>query len=117
MIRLIRALFATPGAEPDAEGWATRYCAHQGLALLGGAALWSLMGQSGLILSLIGYAVWETAQWLPRRGWYLLADCVLDWCSWAAATAIIWALAAGWSVAPLVAASAATLAAGIWRRS
>ncbi|MDT9702009.1 hypothetical protein [Streptomyces sp. P17] len=120
MIRLIRDLFDTPGAEPDAEGWATRFCAHQGLAAL--VMLVLLVGAAPMValaMSLIGYAIWEAAQWWPRRSRLLWWDCALDWTAWALTSwAVAWLMQGDTVVAAACAVSSLiVLAVGIYRRS
>lgn len=113
MIRLLRKLFRTPGAETDPADWATRFCAHQGLAALASLLLmWVMPANAAVPLLLASYALWECAQYLRQRGWLLAWDCVLDWCAWAAMVlAIAW-----WPVSGALA-SAAILSVGIWRRT
>lgn len=118
MIRLIRALFATPEAERDPAAWATRYAAHVGV----GAALWLIVQvwadpfpATAAVAALM--AAWEVAQW--RGGARMAWDGLLDWCGVTLAAAALWAVAdgqIGWA-AFSGAAVVATLAAGVWRRT
>lgn len=113
MIRLLRKLFRTPGAEADAADWATRFCAHQGLAAACAMLLLAIMpANAAVALLLASYAMWEAAQYLQQRGWLLWWDCMLDWCAWSAMV-----LAVAWWPVPGVLASAAILSVGIWRRN
>lgn len=113
MIRLLRNLFETPGAETDPADWATRFCAHQGLAALASLLALALMhANAAVALLLASYALWEGAQFIRQRGWLLWWDCVADWCAW---TAMVLALA--WWPVLCVAVSLALLAAGVWRRN
>lgn len=78
MIRLLRALFATPEAERDPAAWATRLFAHIGVGLIGWAFFLPALGPWGAVLSVsILYTIWEAGQWpgSPRMLW----DALLDW--------------------------------------
>lgn len=88
MIRLIKDLWKTPGSETDPEEWATRFCAHQGLAALTATFMLSLYFPAWLVLliSLIGYGVWEGSQWWYNRYWLIWWDSIADWVAWAAMT-------------------------------
>ena len=114
MIRLLANMFCAPEAEADPAAWATRFCAHQGLAaavtlLL--LAVWHPAVVVGVLLA--AYALWEVAQYraAPRRSRALLADCLLDWCAWSLMVLAI----ACWTV-PAVLASAGIFIAGVRRR-
>lgn len=120
MIDLLKHLFATPGAEPDAEPWATRFVAHQGLAALAMlAAMPWLSPLTALVVSLTVYAAWEAGQWLTARTALLWWDCALDWCAWALASwAVAWTVwGEPYAAAACVVASLVVLAVGVWRRS
>lgn len=113
MIRLLRKLFETPGAETDPADWATRFCAHQGLAALLALLVLAVTHPADAVGGLLlGYALWELAQWRRGRGWLLWWDCVLDWCAWSAMV-----LAVAWWPVPGALASAVILSVGIWRRT
>lgn len=115
VIDFLAAMFRTPGAEDDPAAWATRFCAHQGLAaavtlLL--LAVWHPAVVVGVLLA--AYALWEVAQYraAATRSRALLADCLLDWCAWS-----LMVLAVAWWPVPAVLASAGILIAGVRRRS
>lgn len=113
MIGLLRELFDTPGAETDPADWATRFCAHQGLAALASLLALALMPDNAAVaLLLASYALWEGGQFVRQRGWLLWWDCVADWCAWAAMV-----LAIAWWPVPCVAVSLVLLAVGVWRRT
>ena len=114
MIGLLREMFRTPGAEAVPGAWATRFCAHQGLAaavtlLL--LAVWPPAVVVGVLLA--SYALWEAAQYraATTRSRALLTDCLLDWCAWS-----LMVLAVAWWPVPCVLASAGVLVLGVWRR-
>lgn len=122
MIRLLRQLFETPGAETDPADWATRFCAHQGLAaacVLILLAIWHVAVAAAVLLA--GYAIWEAAQYrtAATRSRALLADCVLDWVAWTCMTAsVCWAVQGALMVAAIcMVASAIILITGIQRRA
>ena len=114
MIALLREMFMAPGAEADPAAWATRFCAHQGLAAAVTLLLLAVWHPAVVVaVMLASYALWEVAQYraAPRRSRALLADCLLDWCAWS-----LMVLAIAWWPVPAVLASAAVLALGVWRR-
>lgn len=117
MIRLLRALFATPEAERDPAAWATRFMAHLGL----GSCLWLVLAgvtgpgwASGILGA--GYAAWEIAQWPGGRRMAFdgLLDCVAVWL----ALTGLWAVAHGQGAAASGCglAALAVIWAGVWRR-
>lgn len=116
MIRLLRALFASPEAERDPEAWALRLAAHAGV----GAALWLLLAwtgpawATGLVAAALG--AWEAVQW--QGGRRMAFDGLLDWLGGvipAVALYAVWhhqtAAAVGCGIAMLI-----VMAAGVEKR-
>ncbi|MDO5621200.1 MAG: hypothetical protein Q4G24_06995 [Paracoccus sp. (in: a-proteobacteria)] len=120
MNNLLIELFTSPAAETEAEPWATRFCAHQGLAALVMLVLVAALGvELALIISLAAYAIWETGQGLTVRTAPLWWDCALDWCAWALTSwGIAWLLwGQPWAASGCGLASLAVLTVGVWRRA
>lgn len=100
MIRLLRALFASPEAERDPAAWATRFAAHLGLGCIAWLVLAGIIGPgwaSGLLAG--GYSAWEALQWPGgrRMAWDGALDCVAVWL----ALTGLWAVAHGQGAAAL----------------
>lgn len=116
MIRLLRALFASPEAERDPEAWALRLAAHAGV----GAALWLLLAwagpawATGLVAATLG--AWEAWQW--QGGRRMAFDGLLDLMAGVIPAVGLYAVAHHQTAAAVGCglAALAVVAAGVWRR-
>lgn len=124
MLELIKSLFDTPEAESDPAAWATRFVAHFGLGVAITTILALLLPLSyALGLSMVGYTVWEAAQYRvappAARSKALRWDGVLDLAAWSCGAFVVGMLAQGaiLNAVMFVGAGAAVLASGVWSRS
>ena len=118
MIRLLRALFASPDAERDPMEWATRFMAHLGLGCVVWLILAELAGPAGACLICGGaYAAFEAAQW--QGGRRMAFDGLLDFVAFAFALTGLFAVAHQQGQAGMACglAALAVVWAGVWRRS